>query len=91
VPIVSSQEEPITRLDQKIISLAVLLRTPTNNFTFQVQMTIIQGSFGGIIFRQNQADLYYFRLGRDGMYALFSYKNGYSLKGVVLSQFFMLA
>jgi hypothetical protein len=43
-----------------------------SNFAFQVQMTILQGDYGGIIFRANGASskYYYFRVGKDGAYDL---------------------
>lgn len=39
------------------------------NFAYQVQMTIVQGDYGGIIFRANgvNAKYYYFRVGKDGV------------------------
>ncbi len=51
--------------------------TNYSNFTFQVQMTIIQGSYGGIMFRIDNAksNYYYFRLGRYGSYVFYSYVN----------------
>jgi hypothetical protein len=46
--------------------------TNFSNFAYQVQMTILQGDFGGIIFRANGANsrYYYFRVGKDGAYDL---------------------
>jgi hypothetical protein len=43
-----------------------------SNFAYEVQMTIIKGDAGGIIFRANTANwkFYYFRIGQDGSYAL---------------------
>jgi len=43
-----------------------------SNFAYQVQMTILQGDYGGIIFRANGANskYYYFRVGKDGAYDL---------------------
>jgi DnaJ-like protein len=52
---------------------ACFASTPTfSNFAYQVQMTIIQGDYGGIIFRANGANskYYYFRIGKDGAYDL---------------------
>lgn len=51
------------------------------NFAYEVQMTIIKGDGGGIIFRQDAAtnSAYYFGIGQDGSYqfALYSiYSNG---------------
>jgi hypothetical protein len=46
--------------------------TNFSNFAFQVQMTIIQGDEGGLIFRANDtaSKFYLFRIGRDGYYSL---------------------
>ncbi len=52
---------------------ACFAATPTfSNFAYQVQMTIIQGDYGGIIFRADGANskYYYFRIGKDGAYDL---------------------
>ncbi len=46
--------------------------TNFSNFAFQVQMTIIKGDGGGLIFRaQGVNSLYRFRIGIDGTYDLF--------------------
>ncbi len=46
--------------------------TNYNNFAYQVQMTIVQGDGGGIVFRGNEANqaFYYFHIGSDGSYSL---------------------
>jgi len=52
---------------------ACFAETPTfSNLAFQVQMTILQGDYGGIIFRADSANskYYYFRIGKDGAYDL---------------------
>jgi hypothetical protein len=52
---------------------ACFAATPNfSNFAFQVQMTILQGDYGGIVFRANGASskYYYFRVGKDGAYDL---------------------
>lgn len=43
---------------------------PLRNFTFQVQMTLVQGDEGGIEFRGNQSNFYLFAIGSDGSYEL---------------------
>lgn len=45
------------------------------NFAYEVRMTILRGDEGGIIFRADGANhkFYYFRVGRDGSYGLYSY------------------
>lgn len=52
---------------------ACFAATPNfSNFAYQAQMTILQGDYGGIIFRANGANskYYYFRVGKDGAYDL---------------------
>jgi hypothetical protein len=52
---------------------ACFAASPTfSNFAYQVQMTILQGDYGGIIFRANGASskYYYLRVGKDGVYDL---------------------
>lgn len=51
------------------------LATDYSNFVFEVQMTIVSGSAGGIIFRGDQTNstFYYFRIGQDGSYDLRDY------------------
>ena len=52
---------------------ACFAATPNfSNFAYQVQMTILQGDYGGIIFRANGANskYYYFRVGKGGAYDL---------------------
>jgi len=46
-----------------------------SNFTFQVDMTIISGDRGGLLFRADSANtkLYYLRLSQTGAYSLFLY------------------
>jgi hypothetical protein len=47
--------------------------TNFSNFSFQVQMTFIQGNYGGILFRSVGKRHYIFRIGRDGSYTLQMY------------------
>lgn len=53
--------------------------TILTDFTFQVQMTIIKGELGGIVFRatpsQNSVDAYYFEISSNGSYGLFNVQN----------------
>ena len=46
-----------------------------SNFAFQVQMNILKGDSGGIIFRADPTNykFYLFRVGQDGSYDLFLY------------------
>jgi zinc-ribbon domain len=43
-----------------------------NNFAFQVQMTILKGDGGGLVFRANDANvqLYLLRISRDGLFGI---------------------
>jgi hypothetical protein len=51
--------------------------TNFSNFAFQVQMKIIRGDSGGLVFRGNNAaaKFYVLRVGRDGTYDLFTTKD----------------
>jgi uncharacterized protein YneR len=51
------------------------LSTTFSNFVFQVQMTVLKGDRGGIIFRSanSNTNFYLFRVGQDGYYDLFLY------------------
>jgi serine/threonine protein kinase len=40
------------------------------NFIYQVQMTVLQGDGGGLLFRSNSSGFYRFRVGTDGTYDL---------------------
>ena len=46
-----------------------------NNFAFQVQMNILSGDGGGIVFRADgrNGNYYYFRVGQDGSYGFYRY------------------
>lgn len=50
----------------------IALNTQFANFVYEVQMTIISGDYGGIVFRADRATthFYYFRLSLDGQYSL---------------------
>lgn len=45
--------------------------TQFSDFRYEVQMTIVKGDYGGILFRSNgiNGNFYYFRIGQDGTYA----------------------
>ena len=49
--------------------------TNFSNFAFQVQVTIIQGDEGGLIFRASGAKLYSFGFNREGLFSLIVSKN----------------
>lgn len=64
-------------------------KTNFANFTFQVQMTFIQGSigdYGGIMLRSAGHRHYFFRLGRDGSYLFKVYIDDTTGTGTVLKQ-----
>jgi eukaryotic-like serine/threonine-protein kinase len=44
-----------------------------SNFVYEVQMSIVKGDCGGIIFRSNGPRLYYFRICQNGTYAIVRY------------------
>ena len=46
--------------------------TDFSDLTFQVQMNILKGSGGGILFRSAGSTAYYFRISQDRRYALFA-------------------
>ncbi|HZU67979.1 MAG TPA: hypothetical protein VFA09_11945 [Ktedonobacteraceae bacterium] len=56
--------------------------TNFSNFVYEIQMTIDQGSQGGILFRANksQGQFYLFRVGVDGSFTLEIYNNNTSVK-----------
>ena len=54
------------------VTLCFAHATNFSNFAFQVQMTIIKGDGGGLIFRANKSSSYRFRVSQDGTYDLIS-------------------
>jgi hypothetical protein len=55
-----------------------------NNFAFQVQMTILKGDRGGLIFRSDGTSKFYlFRIDQNGAYNLFLYTNSNSTKNLL--------
>lgn len=53
---------------------ACIARTSNfSNFTYEVQMMIIKGDCGGIIFRRSGPSFYYFRVCQDGSYVFIRY------------------
>ncbi|HEV2580232.1 MAG TPA: hypothetical protein VGT44_05210, partial [Ktedonobacteraceae bacterium] len=61
--------------------------TDFSNFAYQAQMTIINGDYGGLIFRANAVtgQYYYFRIGRDGSYILIRYVDNQNIHAQVLT------
>jgi len=64
-------------IEKKASFFANCFATKTNfsNFVYEVQMTIMTGNCGGIMFRADQANnkFYYFRVCQDGSFALYLY------------------
>ncbi len=58
-----------------------------SDFTFQVQMNLVKGTGGGILFRQTSSSAYYFRLSKDGHYALLACA-GTDCSKMLVSNFF---
>jgi len=65
----------VTASAQTSLYLCAEEKTNFSNFVFQVQMTIIAGDYGGIVFRVDttHTKFFYFRIGKDGSYALVSW------------------
>lgn len=61
--------------------------TDFSNFACQVQMTIIDGDYGGLIFRADAVtgQYYYFRIGRDGSYVLARYVDNQNIHADILT------
>src|SRR5436305_2775550 len=59
-----------------------------SNFVFQVQMTVLKGDRGGIIFRSDPTNtkFYLFRVGQDGSYDLYLYVDTNGSNAQLLSQ-----
>jgi len=55
-----------------------------NNFAYQVQMTILKGDRGGLIFRSDGSSKFYlFRVDQNGTYNLFLYTNSNSTRNLL--------
>ncbi len=63
--------------------------TNFDNFVYQVQMTIVQGDCGALVFRAlaSNFQFYYFRVCADGQYTLFVYKNGQDIPPALVGPF----
>jgi eukaryotic-like serine/threonine-protein kinase len=61
--------------------------TTFSNFAYEVRMTLLKGDGGGLIFRADGTNgkFYYFRVNRDGSYALYLYTNTSSTQGQTLA------
>jgi len=60
--------------------------TSYSNFAYQVQMMIVRGDYGAIIFRADEANgrFYYFRISQDGLYDLSVVDNNSSIKTITV-------
>ncbi len=59
-------------LAQTATQLCIAHNLNFSDFTLQVQMSILKGTGGGILFRSTGSAGYYFRIGKDGNYGLFA-------------------
>jgi eukaryotic-like serine/threonine-protein kinase len=59
-------------LAQTATQLCIAHNPNFSDFTFQVQMNILKGTGGGILFRATGSTGYYFRISKDGNYGLFA-------------------
>ncbi len=61
--------------------------TVFSEFAYEVRMTILKGDGGGLIFRADGTNgkFYYFRIIRDGSYALYQYTNTGGIHGQMLA------
>lgn len=60
-------------LKQNFFLYCTAFNTNFSNFAYEVQLSIIQGDCGGIIFRSNAPKFYFFRICQYGSYALYKY------------------
>jgi type II secretory pathway pseudopilin PulG len=62
------------------------LNTNYSTFAFQVDLTITQGDFGGVLLRANTAHtkFYLFRVGVDGSFDLYNYSNNQGSQAALL-------
>ena len=58
-------------------------RAILKNFAFEVQMTVINGNCGGLIFRANGNELYYYEICADGTYTLRRYTSNNSATSIL--------
>ncbi|MBV8693909.1 MAG: serine/threonine protein kinase [Ktedonobacteraceae bacterium] len=64
------------------------LATNFSDFVYEVEMTMVSGYGGGIIFRANQADstFYYFRVSQDGSYDVRAYVDAQIDHSILLTE-----
>src|SRR5207248_658536 len=69
------------------VTLCYSENSKLSNFVFQVQMIILKGDGGGIIFRSNEAGtkMYRFRIGQDGTYDLYASQGDNTANTLALS------
>jgi hypothetical protein len=62
---------------QRYLNDCIAAKTNFSNFAFQVQMTIVKGDSGGLVFRADSANskFYYFQVNQSGSYGLYAYNN----------------
>lgn len=71
----SGQAYHVIQSNTNYFNDCVAKQTNFSDFTYQVEMTIIKGDRGGLIFRSDKGNtkFYYFRVNQDGLYSLLVY------------------
>lgn len=67
----------VSIVKQNYIEYCVANSINVSDFAYQVQMTMLKGDRGGIVFRSSDTSGYYFSTGIDGSYALAAFGNGF--------------
>ena len=69
----------VSEPQQGFFHSCIALNTDFTNFVYEVQMTMITGDYGGIVFRADRATthFYYFRITQDGTYSFSAYVDKY--------------
>jgi eukaryotic-like serine/threonine-protein kinase len=73
-------------LKQNFFLYCTAFNTNFSNFAYEVQLSIIQGDCGGIIFRSNAPRFYFFRICQYGSYALYKYVSNSGNTSTTLAQ-----
>ncbi|HLG63141.1 MAG TPA: protein kinase [Ktedonosporobacter sp.] len=76
----------VIEINKKRIYYCTETKIPVRDFVLQVDMSIISGDQGGVVFRLQGNRYYFFRIGQDGSYFLKVYTDGSTGAGLVLAQ-----
>ncbi len=68
------------------VQMCIAHKPDFSDFTFQVQMKVLKGTVGGVLFRASST-AYYFRISVDGHYALFACAGTNCSKALISSSF----